>query len=60
MLYINLHIIVCENKGNLIIIDRYFNDHSLRSIVLPYAQALSLLFDAAARSVDKGTIEISP
>ena len=43
------HIIVYENNGILVIIDKHFHEYSLRSIVIPYAEALSLLADLAGK-----------
>ena len=40
-----LHILLYQNRSILIIIDKLFNDYSLRSIVSAYAHELSLFPD---------------
>ena len=44
-----LYIIVYENKGILVIIDKYFIDYSLRSVAILYAQALAFLPDHSGK-----------
>ena len=44
-----LRIIISDNKGILVIINKYFGNYSLCSIVIPYAQELSLSPDPAGK-----------